>query len=798
MIVFLALIVSLFTLQHATSLVWTVVIPILPVLFLIIGYSNWRKICPLALVSKLSQNINLTHKRKVPEWFENNFYFLQFFILLVAFSSRLVFLNFNSFALAIFFVCVSILAFGINLFFTGKSWCNFFCPVGVVEKIYCISNSHQHNLDSACTTCSACKKNCPDIDMESNYWKEATNNQKTFVFYSFSGLILGFYLYFYLQSGSFSHYFTGNWTEVYLSPFSSGFFFAPIIPLIIAAPFTLIVFSILSYFLFKYIERYLWSTGLRKSLPYSTFLHRIKVTASFIAFNIFYIFAGAPTYQHYPLVYGIFHFVVIVLSAITLHKEFFREENFFIQERFALKMIKRWKSDDSLPTNLKEIYYTYINKKKNKEEQLQMYKDSLSDLMQEGILTEDSMVILEKLREQMGISQKEHLDTIRAIKLNHKDLFDNSIEKSAERRYQKNSYKKMLEDILDHPVQVDFALLSSLQEQFHINDTDHKEIMQEIMNANTHHEEDIIKIIKEMQNLAVIHVSYFDDNSLETNLLKFALRQHFNELAQDVFIILNIIYEAHKVELQPLRETFKYDRGELLLKCQNNMKHFMDEGIVNAIMCLMNEIEKHHQPVCLDDNVIFLKELITNNYIDLSCISLLCLHKYDISLYSDICYDKFLDSEDIHVSDIAKKVSTLNKKITLYDKMMYLHSIDFFTNIPILELKELAHNTHLEIFKKHQKIIQQGDNGDSLYMLVDGEVEVIVNQKTVTTLSKGSYFGEISVIAGVKRTASIMTVSDCTTLQLKSKDFKNFIMENPDTSIELMREITLRLIDNKN
>lgn len=224
LIVFVSIIPLLFLVEDSTSIVWTMIIPLLPIIFITIGYANWRNICPLAFFSKISQKLTWIEKRKVPEWFEENFYFFQYFLLFLSFNSRLILLNFDNIFLGLFFVYIIIAAFVVNLVYTGKSWCNFFCPVGVVEKIYCGSNSHKSDATSACTTCSACKRNCPDIDMESNYWKETTNEQKRFVFYSFSGLVLGFYLYFYLKSGSFEYYFSGVWAHESVSMFSSGFF----------------------------------------------------------------------------------------------------------------------------------------------------------------------------------------------------------------------------------------------------------------------------------------------------------------------------------------------------------------------------------------------------------------------------------------------------------------------------------------------------------------------------------------------------------------------------------------------
>ena len=796
-IVFVSLVILLLVLEKSTAIVWTMVIPVVPVLFLIIGYSNWRNVCPLAFFSQLSQKLNWIQKRKVPQWFEKNFYFFQYFILFIAFNARLTILNFDNLYLALFFVLVIILAFTINLVYTGKSWCNFFCPVGAVERIYCGSNAHNYNTNSACSKCSACKKNCPDIDMESNYWKESINKQKTFVFYSFSGLVLGFYMYFYLQTGSFEHYFIGSWANEDVSMLSAGFFFAPFIPVVIAAPLTLASFAMASYYIFIYSEKILWKLYGGTNITYTTLLHRVKVIAAFTAFNIFYIFAGAPAYSAYPLTYGLFHFLVITISAIILHKEFFREESFFIQERFAIKMIKRWKSDKPIPTNLKEIYYTYSNEKKNKDEQLQMYKESLSDLLQEGILTEGSMVILEKLREQMGISQKDHLDIIRDIKINNEELFDANVEKSAERRYQKSNYKKMIEDVLNEHLEINHEFLNTLQKQFHISNEDHKEIMEDILHSNTRLIGDVIDIIEEMTHLATLNKTYYNDKSIETDFLRFTIRNKFNIISKDLFTILNVIYEDHKEELKPLRDVLKYDREELDVQCNNELFDFMDHTIITAMINLKTSLDL---AVNTDEesNVKLLNDIFNGKDMQIATVALLSLNKHDASLYSDMDFDKFLSSGDMEIISVAKKISTASDSITSYDKMMYLHSTPFFKNITFNELNYLAHVTELVTFESKDMIIKQGDSGDSLFMITKGEVEVLVDDNVVATLTEGSYFGEIAIVADVKRTASVVACSEVTALRLLTNDFKNFICENPTVSISLMKEITLRLLQNKN
>ncbi|WP_373069434.1 cyclic nucleotide-binding domain-containing protein [Sulfurimonas sp.] len=794
-VVFVSLLLLLLFVEHSTSYVWTVFVPVVPVLFLIFGYSKWRKVCPLAFLANISQNLNWIEKKKLPKWFEKNFYYLQYSILFVAFAARLTVLNFNDIYLAVFFIFVILFAFLTNLVYAGKSWCNFFCPVSVVEKIYCGSNSHYYEYNSACSKCSGCKKNCPDIDMESSYWKEALNEQKNYVFYSFSGLVLGFYLYFYFQTGSLEHYFSGIWAYNDVSMFSTGFFFAPSIPVIIAAPITLAVFSLSSFYIFKAVEKYFWKRSSSKNITYSTLLHRMRVSAAFIAFNIFYIFAGAPAYNEHPIPYAVFYFMVVAISAVILYKEFFREENYFIQERFALKLIKQWDSNKPIPTNLKEIYYTYANEKQNKEEKRKMYKNSLIDLMQEGILTEDRSEILEKLRENMGISKKEHWDIFREIRLENDDLFNADVEKSPTRRYQRQTYKTMIEDILSQHLELDHEILNSLQKQFQISNEDHKKIVEDILHSNDKLEAEVMSILDEMQLLAVSNLKLYDDKSAEINFLKFAIRDQFNNISQDLFTIFNILYEKNSKELKPLKDTLKYHNGELNLEYTQSEYSFMDEAILSAILKLVNAVNTKYT-VDENNNVEIVNQLLENSSIELSTVALMNLKKYDSSIIEDTKFEKFKNyGED--VLNVYNKVFNNTGVITMYDQMMYLHTIPFFSNITFRELKHLAEHAESRNFKEEEVVLVQGEISNSLYILLDGVVRVLVNDEEVAKLSKGSYFGEIAIIADVPRTATVIADSEIKTIRLSSTEFKAFIKDNPEISISLMKEMTLRLLENK-
>lgn len=795
LIVFVSIVPLLFLVEDSTSIVWTMIIPLLPIIFITLGYSNWRNICPLAFFSKISQKLTWIEKRKVPEWFEYNFYYFQYFILFLSFSFRLIILNFDSFYLGLYFILIISSAFVINLVYTGKSWCNFFCPVGVVEKIYCSSNAHKSEINSACSTCTACKHNCPDIDMESNYWKESANEQKAFVFYSFSGLVLGFYLYFYLKSGSYEYYFSGIWAHESVSMFSAGFFFAPFIPVYIAAPLTLALFSIVSYYIFRSIEQFIWKRKIFANITYGTLEHRVKIVSAFVAFNIFYAFAGAPAYSQYPTIYAIFHFLVVMMSALVMHSEFFREESYFLQERFAMKMMKKWNFSMPVSSNLKEIYYTYANDSKNTGEKLRAYKEALSDLLKEGILTQDSMIILERMRAQMGITAKEHREVIESIKLQNEYLFDANIKKSAEKKYQRSSYKKMIEDALEDHVELNSTFIQSLQKQFGITDAVHQKIMDSILNSNKKLHSEVLYLLKQMNSLRRLHKSILNDKSREIFFLKYVIRNEFSKISTELFALLHVIYKDYNLDISRLQNMFKYRNIGLNIDLDRNMLNFMNEKIANAIFELKKDFDSIKEVKEVSDNQPIIKYLLDNESKEIAVAALLCAMYYTTEFFANINMNKFTQSDDGEIKALAYKILLQTNNITIYERMMYLHNIPVFESIKYHELHLLANSTQILNFKPNKYIIEQGGVANTLFVITSGQVSVEVDGKVTGQLGDEDYFGAVAILADTTRMSSVKSITDVTMLTLSKNAFKKFLYENPKISIKLMKEVLTKLLD---
>lgn len=115
-------------------------------------------------------------------------------------------------------------------------------------------------------------------------------------------------------------------------------------------------------------------------------------------------------------------------------------------------------------------------------------------------------------------------------------------------------------------------------------------------------------------------------------------------------------------------------------------------------------------------------------------------------------------------------------------------------------LKGLANVLSVENYKAGEEIIKEGNEGDTLYILYEGHVQVLRNTLSnepfaVVNLSaeQNVFFGEIALIDKDTRSASVKAVSDCKVLGLTGKDFLSLCEKEQKFGFKVMFRIAVRL-----
>ncbi|HEX3300009.1 MAG TPA: cyclic nucleotide-binding domain-containing protein [Actinomycetota bacterium] len=107
-----------------------------------------------------------------------------------------------------------------------------------------------------------------------------------------------------------------------------------------------------------------------------------------------------------------------------------------------------------------------------------------------------------------------------------------------------------------------------------------------------------------------------------------------------------------------------------------------------------------------------------------------------------------------------------------------LSSVPLFTQIEHHELELVAARMKEVHFEPGRVIAKQGDSGVGFHLIVDGEAEVSGEGVPRHSMGAGGYFGEIGLIDGGVRSATVTASSDLTTLALVSWDFQP-LLDNP-------------------
>lgn len=135
--------------------------------------------------------------------------------------------------------------------------------------------------------------------------------------------------------------------------------------------------------------------------------------------------------------------------------------------------------------------------------------------------------------------------------------------------------------------------------------------------------------------------------------------------------------------------------------------------------------------------------------------------------------------------------------MSLNEEVELLRQIPMFQKVEQSKLKLLAFTSERLVFQPGQVVCEQGEPGDSMYVIVDGDADVIVNLPTgpltVAALHKNNFFGEIAILCDIPRTATVKATSRLTTLRITTDLFYRLVSEFPQMTIEIMREIAARL-----
>jgi CRP-like cAMP-binding protein len=100
---------------------------------------------------------------------------------------------------------------------------------------------------------------------------------------------------------------------------------------------------------------------------------------------------------------------------------------------------------------------------------------------------------------------------------------------------------------------------------------------------------------------------------------------------------------------------------------------------------------------------------------------------------------------------------------------------------------------HVQSFSPGQRIFSEGQHGDWMYVVVEGEVDLLVNNRLVEHVGPGGVLGEMSLLDAEPRSATAVARTPCKLWSIDRRRFSHLVQETPDFAIQIMRVMAGRL-----
>ena len=122
-----------------------------------------------------------------------------------------------------------------------------------------------------------------------------------------------------------------------------------------------------------------------------------------------------------------------------------------------------------------------------------------------------------------------------------------------------------------------------------------------------------------------------------------------------------------------------------------------------------------------------------------------------------------------------------------------LARVPLFAGLSKRHLRGVAGIAREQRFDEDATVAEEGKRGDDFYVIVAGEAKVVRRGRTVASLIPGDFFGEIALLDGGPRTASVIAKTPLQVMAVNRKPFQAMLERDPDVVLRMLEELAGRL-----
>ncbi len=131
--------------------------------------------------------------------------------------------------------------------------------------------------------------------------------------------------------------------------------------------------------------------------------------------------------------------------------------------------------------------------------------------------------------------------------------------------------------------------------------------------------------------------------------------------------------------------------------------------------------------------------------------------------------------------------------LLLVEKVLILKSLSIFKDTPEHILADLAPLMQQEEYEQGSLIFEEGEIGDCMYIIHQGEVRIHKNITTLAILKEKEVFGELALLDAELRSASATTSADCVLFRIEQEPFYELVENRPEVAKGFIKILCQRL-----
>lgn len=131
--------------------------------------------------------------------------------------------------------------------------------------------------------------------------------------------------------------------------------------------------------------------------------------------------------------------------------------------------------------------------------------------------------------------------------------------------------------------------------------------------------------------------------------------------------------------------------------------------------------------------------------------------------------------------------------ISTIEKVIFLKGVELFSQLTGERLAQVSQISKEVEFLKGNRIVTEGDAGNSLYLIVGGVVDVIKAGRKIAELGESEFFGEMAILDSEPRSATVVAKSDVVCLEVGREDFYDLMADEHEISQGIIKVLVKRL-----